>query len=366
MASKLLADNITVDDIIYSFHQYGKENVTKMWKLLSFDKHCQCQIGQWKKSQPLFVKNFMCNGCQYLDKFVELDPKLLNKPFLIEGGKYSGSFVQLMTTMSAIEPQIDVIESSTKNKLILDNFSKNIYLYWKGIIPNTHRMFIYYAFICHNNGYILSEPYVSLSEVLKPHPDPSLIEGLILQLIVICKNLSKYQCNLTLIDRFGFIHQPVSYYINESSSINGNVNRQKKIICPITVKIRNLDGYNDMSLDLDGFRIMNSNVNLNQEQEIRNDYLCTESRLNKILYESKVGLPCKIKNLNVSLFFYWTILNWLKDKHFAEGFWASNKNLWYYLFPKYLKIDFTNEEPLQFLLDKLINIDIVEEMWTIL
>lgn len=363
MASKLINDNISVDEIINSFNQICNDDVTKMWKLLPYDRHCQCQIGQWKKSHSLYAKHFMCNGCQCLDKFVELDPNLLHKSFLIEAGRYSGSAVQLMKCSLPVEPQV---EFYAKSKLIMDNFSKNIYLYLSGIIPNAHRLFIYYVFICHNTGYILSEPYMSLSEVLKPHPEPGLIENLILQLVVICRNLSARQCNLTLIDRFGFVHQPVSYLITEASSINDSVIRQKKIICPITVKIKNPDGYNDMSVDFDDFRLMNTNADIVEEQEIRNDYLCTESRLHKILYESKLGVPSKIKNLTMSLFFYWTILMWLRDKHFAEGFWNSKKNLWYYLFPKYLDVEYQEEDPLLFLKDKLINLDVIEEMWNIL
>jgi hypothetical protein len=99
------------------------------------------------------------------------------------------------------------------------------------------------------------------------------------------------------------------------------------------------------------------------EQE--NDYLLTIGRYRDAVKKMTTGI---YSTVTIPLTLYWTILLWLKNPSFREGFFhhtldagKKSKKLWHLLFPEFFEYN-ESEAPESFLIDKLLNLNIVAEV----
>jgi hypothetical protein len=197
------------------------ELVKNNW--LYIDNTCQMQMGKYDND---LTSDFMCLNCQQVEHFVSLDEYEIGAPF---------AFKDIMT-----ETKLDstYLRWVAEDKIKGDNFSIKILvtLYLDKVFSSKklpHAIKLHNSFICNHSGYTLyTLPNVN-QEVCNfeclLQIDTKCIYGILLQLIVIFKELDKCCLGNPSIDAFLFDHKACSYTYEK-----------KTIKCPYTIILSDL------------------------------------------------------------------------------------------------------------------------------
>lgn len=259
------------ENIMAILEESPEELIQNLWRgksFLSTDNDCQFRVGQGNE-----YTSFMCTQCKILDGLVASKVNIVNHPFPIECGKHVGEKL-VIRKMNISETTIFIDrEAAERNRLFLfnnpellgcgtenlkdkkylvsDALTNNILVDWvvsKIMIANKlpHAWTIYTGFLCHKEGYVFQESYLSLLDleqikdfiIVKETPRAQaetnksfrndVVDGIIMQLLAFFIALEGQQFihGNAYIKSLGFLRKPCAY------SFDG-----QNVTCSVTLKV---------------------------------------------------------------------------------------------------------------------------------
>lgn len=339
---------------ILSLLEQGK--IDTLWNPdgpLCFDSSCHWGMGKIKIKEPEGIRrSHSCLGCRIFDLLVDLEEYQPGDPFIIESGPETGKKVYL-EKINLLRPQIKVTSFSMDNfppalrpksprktmKIESDpltsDYLNSILLrksFEKDRLDPIQK--VYTAFICRDQGYLLKEKLIPLSQIPENYLENNclkfdLVAGLILQLGIILQEMKKKGVVFSKCPQLFLSTQPFIYRY-----------QGKVISYPLTLKFGNLGKlswtYSQSNQD---YRLIEktpysypyqnslSTLPMNNQKI----YRLSESNFDLVQYLHRLGFP-----LFLSLGDYILLLTLLREEKIGQPFLAhpETRVIWNSLWPE--------------------------------